>query len=57
MGGAEQILRPGDNRDALLGVVDGDGDVVADADVLAGDDNITEALGSRRLGAANFVLP
>jgi len=57
MSGVKKINAPDDVGHVLDCVVDGNGQVVAGADVFADDDGVSEEFGARSLGTADGVMP
>ncbi len=57
VGRREQVIPPRDEGDALDGVVDGDGEVVAGADVFSGQDDVAERGGIGVNEAAAAIAP
>ena len=57
MGGREEVFTAGDECDALVGIVDRDGQMIAGGDVFADEDDVAELFGMCDLIAALCVVP
>ncbi len=55
VGGWEEVFATGDMGDFLKGIVHDDGEVIGGADVLAGEDDVSEQVGVDGMGAVNEV--
>lgn len=55
VGGWEEVVTTSDMGDLLIGIVHDDGEVIGGADVLAGEDDVSEQVGVDGMSAVDEV--